>query len=61
MEERSKMLNDIFSTCIQRKDETVLNAYLPKRLEYALYIQLNESQIDSYKVPHIAMRIDCSN
>lgn len=50
MEKQSQALNEIITSCIHRKDQIIMNEYLPEKFEYILYIQMSELQVHSYKV-----------
>lgn len=50
MERKAQGLNEILTRCIHRRDQTIMMAYLPRKYDYVLYVQMNEEQIQSYKV-----------
>lgn len=50
MKRRSHVLYELLKSCIHRADLSVLESYLPRKEEYAIYIQLSSLQVTLYKV-----------
>lgn len=53
MQRQSRRLHNLLDDYVQRRDHLVLETYLPKKLEYVLYIRMTKLQVDLCKVKSI--------